>query len=68
MATTHNTYWPRGSTWGTTVCTTRTQTGITDQQTAATVTEGGTVNANSGQDNPCIAARTNWTDCRAEDQ
>lgn len=67
MATQHNTVFPRGSTFETKVCSTRTQTGITDQQTAATVTEHGQSNPNSGADNPCVAEHTNWVDCRAVD-
>lgn len=67
MATTHNTVFPRGSTYETTVCTTRTQTGIIEQQTAAIVTEHGEANPNSGADNKCVAEHTNHVDCRAVD-
>ena len=63
----HETYLPRGSTYETTVCTTRTQTGETDQKKLATITEAGKVYPNSGTDGACITYRTNWDDCRAKD-
>ena len=64
----HNTSWPRGSTFETTVCSTREQVGEIDQPKTATVTEAGSVYANSGNDDACIKHRTNWDDCRAVDQ
>lgn len=63
----HKTYLPRGSTYETTVCTTRTQTGETDQKKLATLTEANTVYPNSGMDDQCVKRRTNWDDCRAVD-
>ena len=65
MAISHNTTYAIGSAWQTDIKTDRTIESPVDTQSTATVQEHCVTATQSGASDRCVAAHTNYTDCRA---